>query len=80
MLLVTTYYRWRRTQNASPRRRPSHRALSDAERTAVLGVLHEPRLVDLPPAEVYATLLDEGRYLCSERAIYRALAATPRGA
>jgi len=31
--------------------------------------------VDLPPAEVYATLLDEGRYLCSERTMYRILAA-----
>jgi putative transposase len=31
--------------------------------------------VDLAPAEVYATLLDEGRYLCSERTMYRLLAA-----
>jgi putative transposase len=41
----------------------------------VLAVLHEPRFVDLAPAEVYATLLDEGRYLCSERTMYRVLAA-----
>lgn len=41
----------------------------------VLVVLHEPRFVDLAPAEVYATLLDEGRYLCSERTMYRVLAA-----
>jgi len=25
-----------------------------------------PRFVDLAPAEVYATLIDEGQYLCSE--------------
>ena len=37
--------------------------------------MHEPRFVDLAPAEVYATLLDEGRYLCSERTMYRILAA-----
>jgi putative transposase len=36
--------------------------------------LHEPRFVDLAPAEVYATLLDEDRYLCSERTMYRVLA------
>jgi transposase InsO family protein len=30
-----------------------------AERAAVLAVLHEPRFVDLAPAEVYATLLDD---------------------
>jgi putative transposase len=40
----------------------------------VLDVLHEPRFVDLAPAEVYATLLDEGAYLCSERTMYRLLA------
>jgi len=40
----------------------------------VLTMLHEPRFVDLAPAEIYATLLDEGRYLCSERTMYRVLA------
>jgi putative transposase len=40
----------------------------------VLAVLHEERFVDLAPAEVYATLLDEGLYLCSERTMYRVLA------
>jgi len=30
--------------------------------------------VDLAPAQVYATLLDEDRYLCSERTFYRVLA------
>src|SRR5712691_10502520 len=70
-----TYYRRRRSQSTPPRRRPSPRALSDTERMAVLAVLHESRFVDLAPAEVYATLLDEGRYLCSERTMYRVLAA-----
>ena len=41
----------------------------------MLDVLHEERFVDLAPAEVYATLLDEGRYLCSIRTMYRLLAA-----
>ncbi len=44
------------------------------ERRRVLDVLHEPRFVDLAPAEVYATLLDEGAHLCSERTMYRVLA------
>ena len=69
-----TYYRWWRPRSAPLSRRPSPRALSAAERTAVLALLHEPRFVDLAPAEVYATLLDEGRYLCSERTMYRVLA------
>lgn len=36
-------------------------------------VLHEPRFVDKSPAQVYATLLDEGIYLCSIRTMYRIL-------
>ena len=70
-----TYYRRRRPPRAPPPRRPSPRALRAEEQAAVLAVLHEPRFVDLAPAEVYATLLDEGRYLCSERTMYRLLAA-----
>jgi putative transposase len=69
-----TFYRQRRPRRAPPRRRPSPRALGAGERAAVLAVLHEPRFVDLAPAEVYATLLDAGRYLCSERTMYRILA------
>jgi putative transposase len=70
-----TYYRRRRPQGAPPQRRASSRALSVREREGVLAVLHEPRFVDLSPAEVYATLLDDGQYLCSERTMYRVLAA-----
>ena len=70
-----TYYRWQQPPCAGPPRRPSPRALSAEERAAVLDTLHASRFVDLAPAEVYATLLDEGRYLCSERTMYRLLEA-----
>jgi len=60
---------------ASPRARGrSALALSDAERSAVLQELHSERFVDASPAAVYATLLDEGTYLASERTMYRILA------
>jgi putative transposase len=49
--------------------------LSELEREAVLAELHSPRFVDCSPAQVWATLLDEGRYLASERTMYRLLAA-----
>jgi putative transposase len=52
----------------------SARALSAGEEQSVLEVLHEPRFADQAPAQVYATLLDEQRYLCSERTMYRVLA------
>ena len=38
-------------------------------------MLHSERFVDHAPAEVYATLLDEGLYHCSPRTMYRVLAA-----
>ena len=69
-----TYYRRRQPPGAA-RRRTSSRALTVAERQAVLHELHSPRFADVAPGEVVATLLDEQRYLCSERTMYRLLAA-----
>jgi len=69
-----SYYRSLTPRASTPRPSPP-RALTVDERSKVLEVLHEPRFVDLAPAEVYATLLDEGRYLCSERTMYRILSA-----
>ncbi len=68
-----TYYR-RLKPKLAAKRRPPPRKLSVDERAEVLAVLHESRFADLAPAEVYAGLLDEGRYLCSERTMYRVLA------
>lgn len=71
-----SYYRGlQRRHELPPPTRRQPRALTTAERDHVLAVLHEDRFVDLPPAEVYATLLDEGTYLCSIRTMYRILAA-----
>jgi putative transposase len=69
-------YRHRRRPWPAPRRRPSpSRALSVAERQGVCEVLHAERFMDKAPAQVYATLLDEGVYHCSIRTMYRLLAA-----
>ncbi len=72
-----SHYRRTRGRRHGPRRpRPAPpRALSDPERSAVLGELHAERFLDVAPAAVYATLLDEGTYLASERTMYRILAA-----
>ena len=48
-------------------------ALSSSERSKVLDLLHEDRFVDKAPREIYATLLDEEKYLCSIRTMYRIL-------
>ena len=49
------------------------RALSPSERETVVSRLHEERFLDVSPAAVYATLLDEGEYHCSIRTMYRIL-------
>ncbi len=71
-----TYYRSRRPRVYGPRyhvRCP--RSLLPEQRQAILDVFHEDRFADLAVAQVYATLLDEDRYLGSERTFYRVLAA-----
>ena len=56
------------TNHSSPRR------LSEAEEEHVLQILNSERFRDTAPGEVYATLLDEGERICSERTMYRILA------
>jgi putative transposase len=73
---ATIYRRRRPPEPRTPKPRPTpERALSGAERGAVLEVLHSERFVDISPEETWATLLDEGTYLCSTRTMYRILAS-----
>ncbi len=72
-LARSSYYRRQRPPRIATTRPTPVRALLPSERDAVLAVLNELRFLDLSPAEIYATLLDEGRYLCSERTLYRVL-------
>jgi putative transposase len=63
-----------RPEPPAPSERPAPaRSLSLEERARVLALLHEQRFQDRSPAAVQATLLDEGRYLCSIRTMYRIL-------
>jgi putative transposase len=74
-----SFYRWRtrraRPQVAPCRRIGPPRTLASDERQVVLDLLRSERFVDLAPAEVYASLLDEGAYHCSIRTMYRILAS-----
>ena len=70
----STLYRRRRPVTSKPKRRPRpQRALDTTERERVLSALHCERFVDKAPAQVWATLLDEGIYHCSIRTMYRIL-------
>ena len=70
-----TFYRHRFPRYGPwPRRARPPRALAPGEQQHVLAQLHAPRFADCAPGQVYARLLDEGTYLCSERTMYRVLA------
>ncbi|BBX97434.1 hypothetical protein [Mycobacterium lacus] len=67
-----------RNRPAGPRRKPGPsgpppNALDAAERTQILTVLCQPRFADKAVAQVWAELLDEGVYLCSQSTMYRIL-------
>ena len=73
----SSYYRSRRTGMQpvpAGQRRKSVRALSAQEKRLVRQELNSVRFVDQAPRSVYASLLDEGRYLCHWRTMYRVLA------
>ena len=71
---VSAYRFWKRKETPAPREpvKPE-RSLSDAEKEHVLDTLNSERFADIAPQEVYATILDEGIYLCSVRTMYRIL-------
>jgi len=71
-----SYYRHFRSSHlkvVSGDHRKSPRGLSQEERQNVLDIMHSKRFVDVAPQEIYATLLDEGTYLCSVSTMYRIL-------
>jgi len=62
---ATLYRRREPDRQTQPRPTPA-RALSKEERNDVLDQLNNERFADQSPRQVYAKLLDEGDYLCSE--------------
>mgnify|MGYP001821058090 FL=1 len=70
-----THYRHRQPPRLGPPapKPRSHRAFTDTERDQVLEVLNSERFCDLAPAQVWAILLDEGRYIASTSTMYRIL-------
>ena len=57
----------------SRRRPPPVRALSVVQQQVGLDLLHAALFADQAPAEIYASLLDEGVYYCWIRTMYRIL-------
>ena len=55
------------------RRARSLRRLPAAQRAEIRALLNSERFRDLPPRQIYATLLDEGTYVCHWRTMYNIL-------
>jgi putative transposase len=70
----SSVYSARRKVKVPASLKTSPRALAAEEKSKVRETLNSPRFQDQAPREVYANLLDEGRYLCSWRTMYRILA------
>jgi putative transposase len=68
------FYRKRRPRPLAKAKAAPARKLTEAERATVRELLNSSRFADQVPREVYASLLDEGRYVCSVRSMYRILA------
>ncbi len=67
------FYRWIAPVTEKTSRPAPPLALSASERSDVLDILHEDRFIDKAPQEVYTKLLDENKYICSIRTMYRIL-------
>ena len=69
----SSLYRARQPKH-EPKPRPTpERALKPKEKEQVLQVLNSEQFQDSAPREVYATLLDDDKYLCHWRTMYRIL-------
>lgn len=71
----STLYRHRQPAAVADPRPASPRRLSDDQQAAIRDVLNRERFRNQAPRQVYATLLDEGVYLCHWRTMYRILEA-----
>lgn len=72
----STWYRTMAASRADRKSRPrrsSPRKLRAEEEARIHTVLNSEQFIDVAPAEIYTTLLDQGSYLCSPRTMYRIL-------
>ena len=76
----TVYGRLHRSTHDEPPKRSRQqsvqpRALSAQARTTVIDMLHSEAYCDQPPAQVYHSLLEQQRYLCSISTMHRLLSS-----
>lgn len=74
----SVYARRKRAQDDQPARRcrihaVQPRALSEPEREAVIELMQTEQYCDQPPAQIYQSLLEQQRYLCSVSTMHRIL-------
>ncbi len=70
-----TFYRHRdpKPETEKKQKKKNHRRLTESEEKVVLDELTSERFMDESVPQIYADLLDEGVYFCSQRTMYRIL-------
>jgi putative transposase len=68
-----SFYRHFNSADKPKQARSAPLALTESERSTILSILNSERFVDKSPHEIYAILLDEGKYYCSISTMYRIL-------
>lgn len=72
-----SFYRHGSQGDPENKQRPTCRhsplALTEEERNHVIELLHSEQFIDLAPHQIYAKLLDQGRYVCSVSTMYRVI-------
>lgn len=69
-----TYYRQLKPKKFIDRKKIHYKnALKIDEKQSVLNLLHHEKYIDQTPYEIFANLIDQGKYYCSIRTMYRLL-------
>ncbi len=67
----STDYRSQRAQKVHTRNPQNARRWPSTKRAEILDGLNSERFMDLPPRQIWARLLEEGRDWCHRRTMYR---------
>jgi len=72
----SNYYYWQKTRRVTQivKQRLPDFAYSPIQRESILQIMNSETYMNQSPYQIYASLLDEGKYLCSVRTMYRILA------
>jgi len=76
-LSLRTLQRWKQQKDLADKRKGASKfvpnKITAAEQETIIAVVNQPEFSSLPPSQIIPILADKGKYLCSERSMYRIL-------